>query len=177
GDFAPKQFRIPAELETAIARALVAGETNYPPSDGVTELRRAVRGFYQRELGLDYPIEGILVAGGARPVIWTAYQAILDPGDVVVYPVPSLNNNHYVQLTGARGVAVGTRSENGFLPTAEELAPHLPGATLLALNSPLNPAGSGFGREQLAAIARLVVDENRRRGAGAKPLFVLYDQI
>src|SRR5690606_13006626 len=124
-----------------------------------------------------YPIEGILVAGGARPVIWTAYQAILDPGDVVVYPVPSWNNNHYVHLTGARGVAVGTRSENGFLPTAEELAPHLPGATLLALNSPLNPAGSGFGREQLAAIARLVVDENRRRGAGAKPLFVLYDQI
>jgi aspartate aminotransferase len=177
GDFAPKQFRIPAELEAAIARALAAGETNYPPSDGVAELRRAVAGFYARSLGLDYPVEGILVAGGARPVIWAAYQAILDPGDTVVYPVPSWNNNHYCHLTGARGVAVATRAENGFLPTAEELAPHLPGATLLALNSPLNPAGSGFGREQLAAIARLVVEENRRRGTGAKPLFLLYDQI
>ena len=59
GDFAPKQFRIPAELEAAIARALVAGETNYPPSDGVAELRRAVRGFYQRELGLDIPADAI----------------------------------------------------------------------------------------------------------------------
>ncbi|GMU63892.1 MAG: aminotransferase [Acidobacteriota bacterium] len=177
GDFAPKQFRIPKPLESAIARALAAGQTNYPPSDGVAELRRAVRGFYARALGLDYPMEGILIAGGARPVIWAAYQAILDAGDTVVYPVPSWNNNHYCHLTGARGVAVPTRADNGFLPTAEELAPHLPGATLLALNSPLNPAGSGFGREQLAGIARLVVDENRRRGAGAKPLFLLYDQI
>jgi aspartate aminotransferase len=177
GDFAPKQFRIPSELEAAIARALAAGETNYPPSDGVAELRRAVAGFYARSLGLDYPVEGILIAGGARPVIWAAYQAILDPGDTVVYPVPSWNNNHYCHLTGARGVAVATRAENGFLPTAEELAPHLPGATLLALNSPLNPAGSGFDRDQLAGIARLVVEENRRRGAGAKPLFLLYDQI
>lgn len=177
GDFAPKQFRIPRELEAAIARALAAGQTNYPPPDGVAELRRAVRGFYARALGLDYPMEGILIAGGARPVIWAAYQAILDAGDTVVYPVPSWNNNHYCHLTGARGVAVPTRADNGFLPTAEELAPHLPGATLLALNSPLNPAGSGFGREQLAGIARLVVEENRRRGAGAKPLFLLYDQI
>ena len=91
--------------------------------------------------------------------------------------MPSWNNNHYCHLVGARGVAVATRPENGFLPTAEELAPHLPGAALLVLNSPLNPAGSGFRREQLAAITRLVVDENRRRGAQEKPLFLLYDQI
>ena len=177
GDFAPREFRIPRQLEEAIARALAAGQTNYPPSDGLAELRQAVRGFYARTLGLDYPLEGILVAGGARPVIWAAYQAILDPGDVVVYPVPSWNNDHYCHLVGARGVPVPTRAENGFLPTAEELAPHLRGAALLALNSPLNPAGSGFRRDQLAAIARLVVEENRRRGANAKPLFLLYDQI
>lgn len=177
GDFAPREFRIPRPLEEAIARALAAGQTNYPPSDGLAELRRAVRDFYAIALGLEYPIESVLVAGGARPVIWATYQAILDPGDVVVYPVPSWNNNHYCHLVGARGVAVPTRSENGFLPTADELAPHLAGASLLALNSPLNPAGSGFGREQLAAIARLVVDENRRRGPNAKPLFLLYDQI
>ncbi|KAB2967779.1 MAG: aminotransferase class I/II-fold pyridoxal phosphate-dependent enzyme [Thermoanaerobaculia bacterium] len=177
GDFSPRQFRIPAQLESGIARALAAGQTNYPPSDGVAELRRAVRDFYHRALALDYPVEAVLVAGGARPVIWAAYQAILDPGDTVVYPVPSWNNNHYAHLTAARAVAVETRPENGFLPTAEELAPHLPGATLLALNSPLNPAGSGFRPAALAAIARLVVEENRRRGPAAKPLFLLYDQI
>ena len=177
GDFSPRQFRIPSALESAIARALAAGQTNYPPSDGVAELRRAVRSFYRDALRLDYPLAGILVAGGARPVIWAAYQAIVEPGDTVVYPVPSWNNNHYCHLTGARGVAVATRPENGFLPTAEELAPHLPGARLLALNSPLNPAGSGFAAAQLAAIARQVVEENRRRPAGARPLFLLYDQI
>jgi len=177
GDFSPQQFRIPAELEAGIADALRRGLTNYPPADGMPELRQAVRGFYASELGLDYPLESFLVAGGARPLIWAAYRAIVDRGDKVVYPVPSWNNNHYCHLVEAEGVAVETRPENGFLPTAEELAPHLEGAVLLALNSPLNPAGSGFRREQLAAIAETVVAENRRRGAGAKPLHLLYDQI
>ena len=80
GDFAPREFRIPRPLEEAISRALAAGQTNYPPSDGLAELREAVRVFYGRTLGLDYPLEGILIAGGARPVIWATYQAILDPG-------------------------------------------------------------------------------------------------
>jgi aspartate aminotransferase len=177
GDFAPQEFRIPRELETAIGRAIAAGQTNYPPADGVPELRQAIRSFYAEALRLDYPTESILVAGGARPVIFGAYQTIVDPGEKVVYPVPSWNNNHYCHLVGARGVAVETRPENGFLPTADELEPHLDGAVLLALNSPLNPAGAGFRPDQLAAIARLVVAENRRRGADAKPLYLLYDQI
>lgn len=177
GDFSPREFRIPSELEQGIARALAAGQTNYPPSDGVAELRAAVQSFYRDALGLAYPLDSVLIAGGARPLIWAAYQAILDPGDRVVYPVPSWNNNHYCHLTGARGVAVATRPENGFLPTADELAPRLAGASLLALNSPLNPAGSGFRAADLEAIARLVVAENRRRGPAAKPLYLLYDQI
>jgi len=177
GDFAPAQFRIPAALEQGIARALQAGQTNYPPSDGVPALRQAVQGFYARSFGLDYPLDGILVAGGARPLLWATYAAVLDPGDTVVYSIPSWNNNHYCHLTGARSVALETRAEDGFLPTAELLAPHLADASLLVLNSPLNPAGSGFRREQLAAIARLVVAENERRGPDSKPLFLLYDQI
>lgn len=177
GDFSPKQFRIPRELEQGIARALAAGQTNYPPSDGVPELKRAVTDFYREALALDYPQDGILIAGGARPLIYALFRAVLDPGDKVVYPVPSWNNNHYCHLAAARDVAVETSAANGFQPTAEELAPHLADATLLALNSPLNPAGTGFSREQLRAIAQLVVDENRRRGPSAKPLFLLYDQI
>lgn len=177
GDFAPKQFRIPRELEQAISRALAAGQTNYPPSDGVPELKRAVASFYRETLSLDYPQEGILIAGGARPLIYSLYRAVLDPGDRVVYPVPSWNNNHYCHLAGAEGIAVETKATDGFQPTAESLAPHLAGARLLALNSPLNPAGTGFAREQLRAIAQLVVDENRRRGPAAKPLFLFYDQI
>ncbi len=177
GDFAPNEFRIPAPLEAAIVAAYTKGETNYPPSDGVLQLREAVQAFYQRSLALSYPIEGILIAGGARPVIYGAFRALLDPGDVVVYPVPSWNNNHYVHLCGARGIAVRARSAQGFQPTAEQLAPHLREAKLLVVNSPLNPAGTGFSHDQVRAIAELVVEENLRRGADAKPLFLIYDQI
>ncbi len=177
GDFSPKQFRIPRHLELAISRALAAGQTNYPPSDGVPELKRAVAAFYREALSLDYPQDGILIAGGARPLIYALFRAVLDPGEKVVYPVPSWNNNHYCHLAGAQGVAVETSAETGFQPTAASLAPHLSDARLLALNSPLNPAGTGFSRPQLQAIAQLVVDENRRRGPAAKPLFLLYDQI
>ncbi|MEO8197985.1 MAG: aminotransferase class I/II-fold pyridoxal phosphate-dependent enzyme, partial [Thermoanaerobaculia bacterium] len=125
GDFAPKQFRIPRELELAITRALAAGQTNYPPSDGVPELKRAVTDFYREALALDYPQDGILIAGGARPLIYALFRAVLDPGDKVVYPVPSWNNNHYCHLAGAEGIAVETAAETGFQPTAECLAPHL----------------------------------------------------
>jgi len=177
GDFLPREFRIPAELRAGIERALAAGQTNYPPADGTPELRHAVRGFYASELGLDYPLEAFLVAAGARPLIWAAYRTIVDEGDRVLFPVPSWNNNHYCHLVGADGVAIPTRADNRFLPTADEIAPHVEGAVLLALNSPLNPAGASFTRHQLSAIARLVVEENRRRGAAAKPLFLLYDQI
>ena len=177
GDFAPQQFRIPKELELAIGRALTAGQTNYPPSDGLPQLKQAVADFYRTRLGLDYPQNAVLVAGGARPLIYSLYRAVLDPGDTVVYPVPSWNNNHYCHLSGARQVAVAASADDGFQPTAKALEPHLAGAHLLALNSPLNPAGTGFRHEELAAIARLVVAENRRRGPNAKPLYLLYDQI
>src|SRR5205814_8468908 len=61
GDFAPKEFRIPARLEQLIRQMLVAGETNYPPSDGTKEMRQAVVNFFRDALGLQYPIESTLI--------------------------------------------------------------------------------------------------------------------
>jgi aspartate aminotransferase len=178
GDFSPREFRIPERLLEETGLALARGETNYPPAAGLPELREAIRTFYARELGLHYPVEAVLVAGGARPVIYGIYRALVDPGDRVVYPVPSWNNNHYVHMVGGQGVPVTCRAENRFLPTAEELRPHLRGARLLALNSPLNPAGTMLGREQLGDICDLVLAENeRRRGTPERPLFLMYDHI
>src|SRR5437764_1648583 len=79
GDFAPKEFRIPARLEQLIRQMFVAGETNYPPADGTKELRQAVVRFYHDALGLDYGLDSVLIAGGARPIIHAAYSAIVDP--------------------------------------------------------------------------------------------------
>jgi aspartate aminotransferase len=177
GDFAADQFRIPAELGTRITDAIAKGETNYPPSNGVVAMREAALAFVRRELGLAYPPNGVVIAGGARPLIYATYRALVDPGDVVVYPVPSWNNNHYVHMVGARAVTVTTSPESRFLPTAELLAPHLRDARLLALCSPLNPTGTAFTEEGLAAICRLVLEENRRRAGKDRPLFVMYDQV
>jgi aspartate aminotransferase len=177
GDFSSREFRIPEVLERKIAEAYAAGETNYPPSDGVMALREAVRSFYARRLGLHYPLASILVAGGGRPLIYGTYRSVVDPGDRVVFPVPSWNNNHYVHMTGAVGVPVVCGPETHFLPTHDQLSRVVKGARLIALCSPLNPTGTLFDEEQLAGICDLVLEENARRGAGERPLYLLYDQI
>ncbi|HLL81286.1 MAG TPA: aminotransferase class I/II-fold pyridoxal phosphate-dependent enzyme [Longimicrobium sp.] len=178
GDFSPKEFPIPGGLRDRIGEALAAGETNYPPADGMMDLRQAVQRFYERALGLKYPLESILVAGGARPIIYGTFRAVVDPGDTVVYPVPSWNNNHYTYMLGAKPVEVITDPDKGFMPTAEQLAPHLSQARLLCLCSPLNPTGTMLSPEALKEICQLVVAENRsRQGSGRAPLILMYDQI
>jgi len=82
----------------------------------------------------------------------------VDPGEAVVFPVPSWNNNHYAYLAGARAVPLEVRRENRFHPTAEQIATALPGARLVALTSPLNPTGTGIDPGVLAAICRAIVD-------------------
>jgi aspartate aminotransferase len=181
GDFDPGQFPIPDRLRDAVTGALERGETNYPPATGMPALRQAVRRFFVRELGLDYPLESVLVAGGARPVIYCAFRTFCDPGDRVVYPVPSWNNNHYVHLVQAFGVPVECTPGERFLPTAAALRAELAGARLLCLNSPLNPTGTAFEPATLAEICGAVVRENenreRRGDPGDRPLYLMYDQI
>jgi len=177
GDFDPRQFPIPPELLQALHEALDAGETNYPPSDGVAPLRQAIARFYEEWLGLGYGVESILVTGGSRPGLYATYRALVDEGDRVIYPVPSWNNNHYVHLTSAEGVPVVCTAEDDFLPTRAQLEPLVGGARMLVLNSPLNPSGTAFTAEALAEICDLVLEENARRGPGERPLYLLYDQV
>lgn len=177
GDFSPKSFPIPEGLRRRIVAALERGETNYPPSNGIPALREAVSTLYRTTLGLDVGADRIVIAGGSRPGIYATYRAVVDPGDRVVFPVPSWNNNHYCHLVGANPVVVPCDASTGFLPTRDMLAPHLRGARLLALNSPLNPAGTAFDADTLGAICDLVLEENARRGSRERPLFLMYDQV
>lgn len=177
GDFDPKIFPIPTELKEAIIEAYQNNETNYPAADGILELRKAVASFIHKWQGLTYAENEILIAGGARPVIYAIYQTIIDASDTVLFPVPSWNNNHYSHLSHAKQIIIETTPENNFLPTAAEIEPHIKGATLLALCSPLNPTGTVFGKKQLEEICDLVIEENASRAEGSKPLYVMYDQI
>lgn len=177
GDFNPKIFPIPAELKQEIVNAYMNDETNYPPADGILPLRQAVAGLLRTRQGLDFRDDQVLIAGGARPLIYAIFQAIVDPGDHVLFPVPSWNNNHYTHLSRGQQIFVETKPENNFMPTAEELKPYISKASLLALCSPLNPTGTTFSKEGLEAICDLVIEENSRRRAGEKPLYLMYDQI
>ncbi len=178
GDFSPQQFNIPSGLKAAITAAVDRNETYYPPAHGTPELRSALQRHYRDELGLDYPEDAFCVASGARPVLYAAYRCLLDPGEVVVTPAPSWNNNNFCHLVGAKHVVVPTQAEDGFMPTAESLAPHLRDARLLVLCSPMNPAGTMITEAQMRDICDLVLAENKRRNeTGERLLYLMYDQV
>ena len=177
GDFDSNIYPIPAELKEGIIAAYNDNQTNYPPADGMLNLRESVSSFLKSRYNLDYAPTQILISGGSRPLIYSIFLAVVDPGDKVVFPTPSWNNNHYCDLLGAESVMIATRPENNFMPTADEIRPHLKGAALLALCSPLNPTGTMFGKKDLEEICDLVIAENKTRAAGEKPLYLLYDQI
>jgi aspartate aminotransferase len=178
GDFSPTQFPVPSSLIEASVEALNAGITNYPPSDGVVDLRGAVTRLYERELGIKYPIESVLIASGGRPLIYAAYRALINPGDVVVYPVPSWMNDNYCALLGARSVEIPIRREENFLPRADDLRPYIHDARLICLNTPVNPTGTMIEADELGRIGEMIVEENRRREHEGKPaLYLLYDQM
>lgn len=177
GDFDPAIFPIPKELEDAIVDAYRKHFTNYPAAEGNLDLREALSHFIKERQGLEYAPAEILAAGGGRPLIYSLFRAVCDAGDKVIYAVPSWNNNHYAHFVGAEHIVVEAEMENNFMPTVEQLRPHIQGATLLALCSPQNPTGTTFTREDLAAICDMVVAENSRRSASEKKLYVMYDQM
>lgn len=177
GDLDSNIYPIPAGLKQNIQKAYADNLTNYPPANGLLSLRKAVAKDIKSRWNLDYSPEDILVSGGSRPLIYATFKTIVDEGDKVVYAVPSWNNNHYAYLTSANAVELEVTPEDNFLPTADVITPHLEGAVLLALCSPLNPTGTMFTKEQLSEICEAVIAENKKRGEGEKPLYLMYDQI
>jgi aspartate aminotransferase len=177
GDFDPRQFRVPQLLEDATIEALRRGETNYPPGIGMPVLRESVQRFYENGLGLSYPLESVLITTGSRPGVYGTYRTLVGEGERVVYGVPSWNNNYYSHMVGAEAVQLECGAADSFLPTRERLEPVIRGARMLALNSPLNPAGTAFTAESLGAICDLVLEENARRSKDEGPLYVLYDHV
>lgn len=177
GDFNPKVFSIPPELKQFIVDEYFNDQTNYPAADGMLELRNAVANLLSERGNLQYKNDEIVIAAGARPIIYSVFRALVDANDTVIFPVPSWNNNHYTYLNGAKAVLVDTASENNFMPYAKDIAPFVKDATLLALCSPQNPTGTVFTKESLEEICDLILAENKRRDSSQKPLYLMYDQI
>ena len=177
GDFNPKIFPIPTELERLIIQAYKDHHTNYPAGNGIYELREAVSYFLKKRLHLDYGVDEIQIASGGRPLIYKVFKTIVDDDDKVIYAAPSWNNNHYTHLTRAKHCVIKCFPENNFMPTATDIAPHIEGATLLCLCTPQNPTGTIFSKEGLTAICDLVIAENKKRGDNEKKLYIMFDQM
>lgn len=177
GDFDPSIFPIPKELEDGIVDAYRKHFTNYPAAEGNLDLRESISAFLKDREGLAYTPEEILVASGGRPLIYSLFRTLIDKGDKVIYAVPSWNNNHYTHLNEGEHIVIEATAENNFMPTADAIRPFIREAALICLCSPQNPTGTTISKKDLSAICELVLEENKRRPAGEKKLYLLYDQM
>ena len=176
GDFKPSEFPVPELLVKETQAALDRGETNYPPSDGIFELRQAIADMYKRDLGLDYGPEGVVVCSGARPVLYGTWRLFTNPGDKTVSFLPAWNVGYYAHFNQTDHHFIDTSPETNFFPTVEQVKDALPGTRLMLLNSPLNPTGTVIDPEVLRGIAQAIVDENNARG-DAPPCMLMWDAV
>jgi len=177
GDFDPSVFPIPKELEEEIITAYRNHFTNYPAAEGNIDLRESISAFILKREQLNYSTDEILVASGGRPLIYAVFRAICNAGDKVIYAVPSWNNNHYTHFIGARHVVIETSPETKFMPSVEDIRPHIKGATLISLCSPQNPTGTTISKKALEEICSMIIAENASRGENEKKLYLMYDQM
>ena len=164
-------FPTPAPIQAAGVASLQAGETQYTSNYGLLELRGAIAQHLEWRYGVSYdPTSEIVVTTGVSEGMDIALRALLDPGDEVILPEPTyVSYEPCTILAGGTPVAVPTRVEDGFSLTAGEVRAALtPRTKVLLLGFPCNPTGAVLHRDELEAIARLVVEHD---------LFVISDEI
>lgn len=152
-------FATPTHICEAMQRAVAEGQHRYAPLHGVGELRVAIRRRLAEE-GLRYKPREIVVTAGATGGLWCAFQSLLEPGDGVLIPVPSYPlYAAQVQLSGGVAVPIHTSAAEGFRLTPESLREAArSGARLLVLNSPCNPTGAVYSRQELEALGEVVLE-------------------
>ncbi|MEI8315126.1 MAG: pyridoxal phosphate-dependent aminotransferase [Verrucomicrobiota bacterium] len=154
-------FDTPQHIKDAAIEALNAGFTKYTPSSGTPELRAAIAEKLKTENGLDYKPSQVIVNCGAKHSCYNAIIATCNPGDEVIIPAPFwLSYPEMVKLAGATPVIVSTSEANGFKITPDQFRDAMTPATkMIILNSPGNPTGSVYTREELLALAEVAVEE------------------
>lgn len=153
-------FVTPAYIRDAAHEGLNMGLTKYTPAAGTLELRRAICDKLLRDNGLSYTPAQVIVSNGAKFSIYAALQAILNPGDEVIIPTPCwVSYPEMVRIAGGVPVLVPGMPEKNFVTEAQDIAPYVTEKTkALILNSPNNPNGCIWNREQLSGLAKLAVE-------------------
>src|SRR5579862_131081 len=163
-------FDTPDHIKAAAMASLDAGFTKYTPSSGIPELRQAIAEKFSTENKLDYKSHQVIVSNGAKHSCYNAILATCEPGDEIIIPAPYwLSYHEMARLVGAEPVIVQTSEENGWKMTPAEFENAMtPRTKMVIINSPGNPTGSVYTREELAALAEVAAEEE---------IFILSDEI
>ena len=151
-------FDTPDHIKAAAVEALRKGMTKYTEVKGIEPLRAAIVHKYEREHGLSYRKEDVLVSCGAKHSVYNVLQAIVNPGDEILIPAPYwVSYSDMALLAGGVPKLIPTNETTGFRITAEELEAALTAKTrVFVLNSPCNPTGASYAKDELLAIARVL---------------------
>ena len=155
-------FDTPLHIRTAAKDAMDGGKTHYTPAGGLPEVKRAICDDHAAEYGVTYDPAECVVSNGAKHTIHNVLTALLNPGDEVVIPTPYwVSYADLVSLTGATPVLLPTTREDGWILSPDRLDGAITAATkLVMLNSPSNPTGAVYSREQLEPLGRAIVDRD-----------------
>ena len=164
-------FNTPDHIKEAAHQAIRDNYSRYSPVPGYANLREAIAAKLQRENGLDYTPAEIVVSNGAKQGVCNAVLALVDEGEEVIIPAPYwVSYPQMVKLAGGRPVIIEAGFEQNFKITPEQLeAAITPATRMLILCSPSNPTGSVYSKEELRALAQVVLDHD--------DLYVLADEI
>ena len=156
-------FDTPDHIKEAAIRAIHDGKTKYTPVDGTPSLKKAVVEKFQRDNGLDYELDQILVSCGGKQSFYNLAQAILDPGDEVVIPTPYwVSYPDMALLAGGVPVFIHAGMDQRFKITPQQLAAAINEKTrLVVINSPSNPSGMAYTRDELAALGSVLLEHPR----------------
>ncbi len=163
-------FDTPEHIKAAAQAALETGFTKYTPSSGMPELRQAISEKFAADNKLTYKPSQVIVSNGAKQSCYNAILAVCEPGDEVIIPAPYwLSYPEMVRLAGAEPVFVPTSQENDWKITAEQFEDAMtPKTKMIILNTPGNPTGSVYTREELRAISEVAAEEE---------IYILSDEI
>ena len=152
-------FDTPDNIKAAAIDAINRGETKYTPVSGIPELRKAIAAKFKRENNLDYDWQQTIVGTGGKQILFNAFMATLNPGDEVIIPAPYwVSYPEMVAICGGTSVFVPTTIENGFKLAAADLeAAITPKTKWLVFNSPSNPTGGAYTRDEIKALTDVLL--------------------
>ena len=155
-------FDTPDYIKNAAVEALKAGKTKYTATPGVIELRTAIADKLQKENGLRYTPEQVIVNIGGKHSVYESMQAVLDPGDEVILPIPYwVTYPETIKLAGATPKIIQTDKNNSYKITPSQLKEAITEKTaMLVINSPNNPGGFTYTPEELAGLAKVLEETN-----------------